>query len=229
MTAPFGISRAYFNRQSIHNGVDFACPTGTELFAISDGVIENVKKFYTPHVGYGKNVSLRCKNEKYLSFYGHCSEIFVKEGQKMLQGQIIARSGATGFCVSAMVGGKGAHLHWGLKRYDKWVDPLEYMANHMINREEAVNLQSLVEKEKEMPKMEIIEIEGEIPDVDGEDEENYFYLVKKGDTLSGISKEFYDDADFWNAIFKANKEIIENSDKIYPGQKLRIPKSVAIN
>jgi len=51
-----------------------------------------------------------------------------------------------------------------------------------------------------------------------------FVTVKKGDTLSAIAKAEYGDANKYNAIFEANKPMLSHPDKIYPGQKLRIPK-----
>ena len=50
-----------------------------------------------------------------------------------------------------------------------------------------------------------------------------FYTVTKGDTLSKISKEFYGDSNRYNAIFEANRPMLEDPDRIYPGQVLRIP------
>jgi len=50
-----------------------------------------------------------------------------------------------------------------------------------------------------------------------------FREVKKGDTLSKISKEFYGDANKYQIIFEANKPMLSHPDKIYPGQMLRIP------
>jgi len=47
--------------------------------------------------------------------------------------------------------------------------------------------------------------------------------VVKGDTLSAIAKKYYGDANKYNAIFEANKPMLTHPDKIYPGQKLRIP------
>ena len=49
------------------------------------------------------------------------------------------------------------------------------------------------------------------------------YTVEKGDTLSAISKKFYGDASDYNMIFEANKPMLSDPDKIYPGQVLRIP------
>ncbi|MFH8133654.1 peptidoglycan-binding protein LysM [Pantoea osteomyelitidis] len=50
------------------------------------------------------------------------------------------------------------------------------------------------------------------------------YTVKKGDTLSAISKQVYGNANEYNKIFEANKPMLTHPDKIYPGQVLRIPK-----
>lgn len=49
------------------------------------------------------------------------------------------------------------------------------------------------------------------------------YTVASGDTLSKISKQFYNDANQWQRIFDANRDILSNPDRIFPGQKLRIP------
>jgi nucleoid-associated protein YgaU len=51
-----------------------------------------------------------------------------------------------------------------------------------------------------------------------------FYTVKKGDTLSAVSKEVYGNANQYNKIFEANKPMLSHPDKIYLGQVLRIPK-----
>jgi len=49
------------------------------------------------------------------------------------------------------------------------------------------------------------------------------YVVKSGDTLSKISKEFYGDANKYMDIFNANKDKLTNPDKINAGQELKIP------
>jgi nucleoid-associated protein YgaU len=50
-----------------------------------------------------------------------------------------------------------------------------------------------------------------------------FYEIKSGDTLGGISKQFYGKSSQYMRIFEANREIISDPNKIYPGQKIRIP------
>jgi len=53
--------------------------------------------------------------------------------------------------------------------------------------------------------------------------EAQFYEVKSGDSLSKIAKQVYGDAMKYPVIFEANKPMLEDPDKIYPGQMLRIP------
>lgn len=50
-----------------------------------------------------------------------------------------------------------------------------------------------------------------------------YYTIVKGDTLSGIAKRFYGNAMDYPKLFEANREVIEDPDLIYPGQKIRIP------
>lgn len=54
-------------------------------------------------------------------------------------------------------------------------------------------------------------------------DESKWHTVEKGDTLSKIAKQFYGDANKYPQIFEANKPMLKHPDKIYPGQKLRIP------
>jgi nucleoid-associated protein YgaU len=54
-----------------------------------------------------------------------------------------------------------------------------------------------------------------------------FYIIEKGDTLSAIAKQFYGDPNAYPRIVDANREVIKDADLIFPGQKIRIPKTVA--
>jgi nucleoid-associated protein YgaU len=54
-------------------------------------------------------------------------------------------------------------------------------------------------------------------------ETSRFHTVKSGDTLSKIAKEMYGDASQYMKIFEANKPMLKDPDKIYPGQVLRVP------
>lgn len=51
-----------------------------------------------------------------------------------------------------------------------------------------------------------------------------FHTVQKGETLSAIAKQHLGSANKYHAIFEANRPMLSDPDKIYPGQVLRIPK-----
>ncbi|MFM7269464.1 MAG: peptidoglycan-binding protein LysM [Cyanobium sp.] len=55
-------------------------------------------------------------------------------------------------------------------------------------------------------------------------QEAEFVLVQSGDTLWGIAERAYGNGARYQEIFAANREVIEDPDLIFPGQKLRIPK-----
>lgn len=59
--------------------------------------------------------------------------------------------------------------------------------------------------------------------VENPEPEAKFYTVKSGDSLSKIAQEFYGDASKYTVIFEANKPMLTDPNKIYPGQELRIP------
>lgn len=53
-----------------------------------------------------------------------------------------------------------------------------------------------------------------------------FYIIQKGDTLWKIAEKTYGNGAKYTAIVAANKEVIKDADKIFPGQKIRLPKSL---
>ncbi len=55
--------------------------------------------------------------------------------------------------------------------------------------------------------------------------EAQYYVIEKGDTLGAIAKEFLGSASRYPEIFEANREVIQDPNKIFPGQKIRIPLS----
>jgi nucleoid-associated protein YgaU len=57
--------------------------------------------------------------------------------------------------------------------------------------------------------------------------EPVFYTIAKGDTLWGISSEFYGNGSKYPLIVEANLEVIKDADLIYPGQAIRIPELLA--
>ncbi|HEB75648.1 MAG TPA: hypothetical protein ENJ04_04800 [Nitrospirae bacterium] len=98
-----------------HRGIDYAAPRGTPVSAAGDGVV----KFAGRRGGYGKLVIIRHPNG-YETYYGHLSRIKrgMRRGKKVSQGDIIAYVGSTGLST-------GPHLHYSIKRYGKFLNPLK--------------------------------------------------------------------------------------------------------
>jgi nucleoid-associated protein YgaU len=51
----------------------------------------------------------------------------------------------------------------------------------------------------------------------------HVYTVVEGDSLWKIAKRQYGDGERWRRIYEANRDLIKDPDRIYPGQQLRIP------
>jgi len=61
----------------------------------------------------------------------------------------------------------------------------------------------------------------EVPEEEVEVKVEY-YVIQKGDTLWKIAEKFYGNGAKYTKIVEANKEVIKDADKIFPGQKIRI-------
>ncbi len=57
------------------------------------------------------------------------------------------------------------------------------------------------------------------------EEDDQYYVIQSGDTLWGIASKTMGNGAKYTEIFEANKEVIQDPDKIFPGQKIRIPKA----
>ena len=49
------------------------------------------------------------------------------------------------------------------------------------------------------------------------------YTIEKGDTLSAIARRVYGKASYWQQIFEANRDTLDNPDRIFPGQVITLP------
>ncbi|WP_108669567.1 M23 family metallopeptidase [Peribacillus acanthi] len=95
-----------------HTGVDIALKEGTPLRSIQDGIIEKV---YDGSTNIGKGISVRFEDGTQ-GIYGHLSDVKVKVGQLVHDGQIIGYSGNTGRST-------GEHLHFALQKDGEFIDP----------------------------------------------------------------------------------------------------------
>lgn len=67
------------------------------------------------------------------------------------------------------------------------------------------------------------EVDEELTVASAGDSDSSMYVVEPGDTLWAIATNAYGDGNRYPEIFEANKPMLEDPDKIYPGQVLRIP------
>ncbi len=103
-----------------HHGTDFGARRGTPLLAINDGRIS----FAGWMRGYGKVVKIRHAGG-YESLYAHQSRIRVKRGQYVKKGQVIGYVGNTGRST-------GPHLHLGLTKNGRWVNPMRVLRRKSV-------------------------------------------------------------------------------------------------
>ena len=112
-----------------HNGIDIACPNGTEIFASHDGECSYYEELdeFGNFKGYGRYLVVRDRNNGFKTEYCHLDKV-VKTGLVKV-GELIGHSDNTGFS-------SGPHLHWTLKVGDA-VDPLPHLVwfNTMTEQE----------------------------------------------------------------------------------------------
>ena len=106
--------------RKMHWGMDFAAPTGTEIFATGDGEVVEVKKKYN---GYGHHIRIR-HGFGYETLYAHMSKILVRRGQRVERGEVIGLVGSTGTSVAP-------HLHYEVFKEGKRVNPAHYYFNDL--------------------------------------------------------------------------------------------------
>jgi len=110
---PFGILPI----GEFHSGIDFAAAHGTPIYATAPG---RVAKSESTTGGLGRYVRIFHENG-FISVYGHCSEILVKEGDFVKRGDKIALVGRTGKAT-------GSHVHYEVRiGIDPSINPEEYI------------------------------------------------------------------------------------------------------
>ena len=93
-----------------HAGLDIGANEGTEIVAAMEGTVELVSSYGD----YGNHVKIT--NGEVSTMYAHCKDIYVKPGDYISQGQVIATVGNTGRTT-------GPHLHFEIARSGRTVDP----------------------------------------------------------------------------------------------------------
>lgn len=102
----------------IHNGVDIACPIGSDIVSAERGVVKSVKY----DINYGNTVIV--ESDEYTLIYSSLSsEVAVSEGETISKGQLIGKSADS--CMIEIC--DEPHIHFEMAKNNTQVDPLEYI------------------------------------------------------------------------------------------------------
>ena len=93
-----------------HTGTDIAAITGTKIKSATEGEVVLVSE----EGDYGKHLKVQIGEVSII--YAHCNNIYVKQGDKLVQGQEIAEVGSTG-------NSTGPHLHFEIRVHERTVNP----------------------------------------------------------------------------------------------------------
>lgn len=103
-----------YGSSKFHEGLDFAAPQGTDVFATGDGKVIVAGR----EAGYGNCIDIS-HGYNYLTRYAHLSEILVKPGEEVKRGQLIGKVGSTGKST-------GPHLHYEVRYKEVPQNPVNY-------------------------------------------------------------------------------------------------------
>ena len=103
-----------YRTPKMHYGMDFTAPTGTDIYATGNGTVT----FAGWKQGYGNTLVIN-HGFGYETVYAHCSKLYVKVGQKVTRGDIIAAVGNTGKST-------GPHLHYEVHYKNTPTNPMNY-------------------------------------------------------------------------------------------------------
>jgi murein DD-endopeptidase MepM/ murein hydrolase activator NlpD len=112
-------SRFGYRSRDNHKGLDIAAPRGTAIKAACEGTVIYSGWGTSAYSGYGNVVVVKSGSSVSI-IYGHCSALYVKTGQTVAQGQVIAAVGSTGLST-------GNHLHFEIRYNGKAVNPQNYI------------------------------------------------------------------------------------------------------
>lgn len=118
ITSGYG-NRYIFGSYSNHSGIDIAGSYGAPIVASDGGKVTFAGTGTGSYWSYGKYVVIDHENGLQ-SIYGHCSSLCVKAGERVYQGQVIAKVGSTGRST-------GNHCHFQIKESGTTVNPYNYL------------------------------------------------------------------------------------------------------
>lgn len=177
-------SRYGWRNRRAHNGIDIDLITGDAVMTMFDGVV----RYVNYHSGHGKTVVVRHFNGLE-TVYAHLSKQLVKVNDTVQKGQIIGKGGTTG-------NARGSHLHLevlfqGIPIHPEYVFDFSNEENKVRNNEIWVTRRwttAYRHNSKRKSNIELCTTEAEA--IASKANETKVYTVRRGDTLSRISKKY---------------------------------------
>jgi murein DD-endopeptidase MepM/ murein hydrolase activator NlpD len=116
VTSPFGMRyHPTLHVNKLHTGIDFGVPSGTPVHAMADGevIIAKYSSSYGNYIviNHGSGIT---------TLYAHNSKLLVSVGQKVTGGQVISKSGNTGYST-------GPHCHFEVRKNGTPINPAPYV------------------------------------------------------------------------------------------------------
>jgi murein DD-endopeptidase MepM/ murein hydrolase activator NlpD len=138
ITAKFGYRiHPISKKRHFHKGIDLRAKRKTKVYATADGVVKYTRVQLKS--GFG-TVVIIAHNYGFDTIYAHLNRIFVKVGDVVKKGDVIALSGNTGYST-------GPHLHYEIHYANKVVDPLDYINWNIRNYDKIFKKQKRVQWE----------------------------------------------------------------------------------
>ena len=131
-TSAYGDRRIYnyidgTSDSTIHAGIDYGVPTGTEVMACAAGRVV----FAGARIVTGNSVILEHLPGVY-SLYYHMDKIAVSKGSMVEAGTVLGQSGSTGLAT-------GPHLHWEIRVATEFADPDVFLARSVLDKKDIIN------------------------------------------------------------------------------------------
>ena len=125
LTAAYGtLMHPFYRTLQEHQGVDYAIPEGTRIFATADGIVKEIKGKNSTS---GITIVIDHRNG-YTTSYSHLQSVKVKRGRKVQRGDIIALSGNSGLSLAP-------HLHYEVRYNGVRVNPIHYFFMELTSDE----------------------------------------------------------------------------------------------
>lgn len=137
ITSPFGMRIHPVTKvKKMHNGIDLVATNDSKTGQVDDIMAHTGGTVYA--VGYGDSsgnyIKIKVADGSIMVYYHLATKPKFKKGDAIKKGQIIGRMGKSGSAT-------GKHLHWGIQKDGKWIDPKPYLDKDYIVAAKTVKIE----------------------------------------------------------------------------------------